>query len=664
MDVLAANLSALARVDPVLAERLRAVEPAALQWQPSKAGPLSASVTAPDGRSLALASRYEPVAEAKKLLAGVAYEQTACVALLGFGLGYHAAEAAPRLGFGGLLVIYEPDEALLRAALERIDHTGWIGQGHQVFLTGEPDRAALLARVERHAGLVTQGTRLVTHPPTRQLHPDRVARFGNDLTETLAYCRTTVATALVNSTRTAFNSASNLDRYAAGPTTDELFDAARGYPAVCVGAGPSLVKNVDLLRDPAVRRNVVVIAAQTTLQPLLDRGIRPDFVTALDYSDISRRFYEGVTAADVADTTLVAEPKAHPAILDAFPGAIRTTTSGFNDLLLGDLGGRHTRPIPGGATVAHLSFYLAQYLGCGPIILIGQDLGFSDGLYYAPGTAIHRVWACELGPFNTVEMMEWQRVARHKNHLQKLTDIHGRPCYSDEQMITYLKQFERDFAAAEAAGGVVIDATEGGLPKRHTTRMTLRDALAAHATRPVPPLPRAGCGLDASRLARTAELLTKRVRETEILKRTCRDAADLLTRMSEHRRDRARMRELFAKLDQHTRRVNGELKTAFDLVSGLNVIGTFKRVKNDRVIANAAAGTTPEDRQAEQIDRDLENMKWLEEACEETLRVLHSARQRVKARLVASPESGVLSPASGAGVTSADSGLAMQEATR
>src|SRR5690606_10763310 len=144
-----------------------------------------------------------------------------------------------------------------------------------------------------------------------------------------------VATALVNSTRTVYNSAANLAHYAAGATTDELHGAAKGCPAVCVGAGPSLVRNVDLLRDPAIRRNVIVITAQTTLKPLLDRGIRPDFVTALDESPISRRCYEDLPP--LPDVTLVVEPKVHPTVVDSFPGPVRMAKSGFNDQLLGEL---------------------------------------------------------------------------------------------------------------------------------------------------------------------------------------------------------------------------------------------------------------------------------------------------------------------------------------
>ena len=101
------------------------------------------------------------------------------------------------------------------------------------------------------------------------------------------------------------------------------------------------------------------------------------------------------------------------------PGPIRVAQSKYLDKALASLA-KPIVPIAAGATVAHLSFYLAQHLGCDPIILIGQDLAFSDGLYYCPGTAIHDVWATELGQFNTLEMMEWQRIVRHRGALERI----------------------------------------------------------------------------------------------------------------------------------------------------------------------------------------------------------------------------------------------------
>jgi len=624
--VLQANLRALARKDPALAERIEQAEPAALTFAASKQGPLWASLDHA-GKPLALASRYHPEDEAAKLVGAIDHIKTACVVVLGFALGYHAQKVAADMRGQGLLIVYEPDVGLLRAVLQRIDHSAWLGAENVLLCDATIDRATLTTRIEKLSALVTQGTQLLTHPAARRIHGEALGAFAKMVTDTLAFCRTNVATALVNASRTCRNLALNLDHYAAGATVNELHQAAAGFPAVLVSAGPSLVKNVDLLRDPAVRNNVVVIAVQTALRPLLDRGIRPDFVTALDYSSICKQFYEGLP--DLPDVTLVVEPKANSAILESYPGPIRVCNAEWNNRLLGE----HARPImplKAGATVAHLSLYLAWHLGCDPVMLTGQDLGFSDGLYYAPGTAVHKVWSAELNPFNTIEMMEWQRIVRMKGHLCRHEDIHGNPIFSDEQMVTYLKQFERDFAEGVAAGKTVIDATEGGMPKQHTRVMPLAEALAQHATRPAPRLPVPSCELDEQRLRLAMDMLRLRIRQINDMQETTRQTISIIRKMKEHQRDPRKMKELFEKLNRKQRYVEKELGAAFGLISTLNTIGTFRRQRADRVLSYNAGDAYA--RQLAQLDRDIENLDLMLQAADETRDILHAARQRLEQR--------------------------------
>jgi len=621
-DILSANLGQLHLTAPDLAARVLEAIPSPVHWLKSQAGPWSATIDH-QGASLSLASRYDPLAQATKLASTVDHSKHGGIIVLGVGLGYHVAKIAQQMSDQCLMVVFEPDIGLLRAVLEKIDHTAWLGRPNVVLASEGADRAWLLGRVEKFAGVLTQGTILVTNPPSRQLSSQPLADFGQMVTDVLAYCRTNVATTLVNASRTYRNLSLNLPHYVAGANTDELFNAASGRPAVCVGAGPSLARNIDLLRDQKTRDNVVVISAQTTLKPLLDRGIKPDFVTALDYHEISKRFYEGLPP--LPDVTLVAEPMANPTILDSFPGPVRVTHHSFLDLLLGDLASPMI-PIPYGATVAHLSFYLAQHLGCDPIILIGQDLGFSDGLYYCPGTAIHDVWAPEFGPFNTVETMEWQRIVRHRAQLKKLQDIHGQPIYTDEQMQTYLKQFERDFANAQQQ---VLDATEGGLPKPHTQAITLAKALAQHATQPVPTLAKPSTAFDYDRLAATAKLLKQRTQQVVELRQLTVKTVPLLQQMLEHQRDQARMNKLFKQMQPIQTRV-AQLAQPFNLVNHLNAVGAFKRARADRAIHTV---TDHFERQQQQIERDLENLDWLIQACDETLEIFSGASDRVEQHL-------------------------------
>lgn len=627
--ILKRNLAAVAAIDSAMAQRIEQASAAPLVWSESKAGPLSATLSHRDAltqqdRQLSLASRFDPAAEAAKLIAQVDPTKHAGVFAIGLALGHHIQLLAKQLDDTGLLIVFEPDLSLWKAVLERIDHSAWLGRKNVILADHTIDIGALVGRSEHYAGYITQGTLIVTHPVVRQTHHDEVQRFGQLVTDLMGYCRTNVATALVNSARTVKNLTANLGHYAAGATINELHNIAQGRPAVCVSAGPSLAKNIDLLRDPAWRKKVVLISVQTALKPLLDRGIEPDFVTALDYHAISRRFYEGI--GDLPNVTLVAEPKVHASVIDGFPGPVRITGNGFLERCMAPASPKIT-PISGGATVAHLSVYLAQHLGCDPIILIGQDLGFSNGLYYCPGSAIHEVWANELGRFNTVEMMEWQRIVRHRNHLSAKPDIDGKRIYSDEQMLTYLKQFERDFLEAPQT---IINATQGGMVIKNTTQLTLLEALQTHATHTIDPLPLPALVLDQERLGKARKIVRLRIEEITRIRAICTQTIPLLGRIIANQRDEKIVLRLFGELEAQQKLIHS-MDVAFGLINELNTIGAFKRNKADRAINHHESDDF--ERQRRQLERDTENLVWLIQACDEALSVFGEGLDRINVLL-------------------------------
>src|SRR5207237_4121377 len=127
-------------------------------------------------------------------------------------------------------------------------------------------------------------------------------------------------------------------------------------------------------------------------------------------------------------TELVAEPKATNAIFDLNPGPLSLLGNEYAENLLAEMKLDKTR-LPSGATVAHLAYYLAEHLGCDPIIFVGQALGFGDGLCYAPGTSYEDVWRPELSEFCTVETKQWEQIVRDRKIFRQIPDQQGRPMY-------------------------------------------------------------------------------------------------------------------------------------------------------------------------------------------------------------------------------------------
>ncbi|MEM1213883.1 MAG: hypothetical protein AAGI68_16465, partial [Planctomycetota bacterium] len=224
--ILQRNLAAVRRFHPALADRLDAATPTPeteLAFTASKAGPLTATFTHHESsRPLALASRYDPLGEAQKTIDAIDFTKAAAVACLGLGLGYHAAAAFKRLhkhNALGLLIAFEPHLPHLKAVLTHLDHSSWLAHPHTILADPETDRATLFGRAESFSSLITQGTHLLPHAAARRLSSDAgesIDRFATHVQDLTAFCRTNVATALVNSARTCRNLAHNLPLYAAG----------------------------------------------------------------------------------------------------------------------------------------------------------------------------------------------------------------------------------------------------------------------------------------------------------------------------------------------------------------------------------------------------------------------------------------------------------------
>ncbi len=636
---LEANLAALRRTSPEAARAIAAATPHRdLTFVQTDEGVLSAtlaehalpSARRPDGAlglvQRALASRRRPLEEARRLTGDFDPAKAAAVVITGFGLGWHVRQIAERLGTTGVILVYEPDLALLRAVLERIDHTAWLNTCNLVLLTDESDEAALAQACHGAEHALALGTHILEHPPSAPRLGERARQFLAAFTRVMQAVRTTVVTTMVQTEATLRNLTQNLDHYALGNGLTDLHRLYAGMPAICVAAGPSLARALQTLRRPEVRRRFVIVAAQTVLKTLLAHGIRPHFVTALDYHEISARFYEGLTPEDVRGITLVVEPKVNPAVTGAFPGAIRCAADEFLDALLGPVLARPMGTLEPGATVAHLSTALARFLGCDPVILVGQDLGFTDHQYYSAGAAIHDVWAGELNEFQTLETLEWQRIARHRPLLIRGQDALGRPVYTDQQMHTYLVQFQRQFKAWTEQGLRTIDATGGGLSKLFTAPMSLDEAVHAFTPeRPLPeaPVPAPGPHATGTRREAVRRRLRDVRRDVARIAEGGREAGDILRRMLRHHDDQGLVNDLIDRVHRVRDRVTA-LQPAFALVERLNQTGAFNRTRADRAIAVDAESDVL-DTQRRQIERDITNVSWIADAADALGRMLDEA---------------------------------------
>ena len=616
------NLGALGSLNHVACAAIRAAADRDIEIETAEDGRLTGTW---DGRRLASARR--PAAETTRLVEEVDLSEHACIAIIGFGLGDHVAAFVRRLRGTGVVVVLETDAALLRAVFSRLDLSAWLADERLILRVDPDDSVGLAASLAGAHSLMMIGTRIVEHPASRTRIGDATGRFSRTLVDLAATARTSTTTLLAQSGTTIENQLSNLDHYALGSGIEDLAGVARGRLGVVVSAGPSLRRNLRVLARPGVRDRCAIVATQTTLRPLLDAGIAPHFVTALDYHVISSRFYEGLDPASLEDTELVIDSRVNRAVTEAWPGRIRCIPSVQLDEFLGPLARGGDR-LQASTTVAHLAYTFARHLGCDPVAFIGQDLGFTDGLYYAPGTAIHEVWLPELNSFNTVETLEWERIVRHRNHLSERHDVNGRRIFTDAQMLNYLQSFEVRFAEDVRSGLRIVDATEGGVRKRNTEVRSLAETIDTHAGRETSAIhfPRATPAEAGDRHAVLDRLGLVRSELDEIAEAS-ESTLEILERMFEVQSDPVEMERLFQRLEAPRATVRRHAASR-RLTDWFNQLATFQRLRADRRI-RLADDLGPLDRQRAELERDVVNVRWTRDACRMLGDLLRSTRRLV-----------------------------------
>ncbi|MBI4231170.1 MAG: DUF115 domain-containing protein [Planctomycetes bacterium] len=617
--ILDANLEALSKPDPQLAELLRAAAPwgaveAARDGAPTLSGPDA------QGVPVLLHSRYRPVEEGDQWAEGWIRPLIGCYVVWGVGLGHGLAALLRKAPGATQVFAYEAVPGILRRALSLHDWTGPLRSRRLVPMTGR-DKPALFARMEPDTVGLFLGTAVASLPSAERIDPEAYRWARSVLSDFFQHGRMSLLTAATLASITKLNLAANLADYLAWPGVDDLRGAWAGRPALIVSAGPSLGRHYGLL--PRIQDRFAVIAVDTVFRTLLSLGVRPDFVTALDYSSIARKYFEGLPP-QAQETTLVCDARVNWTVLDEFRGPRRFTHAPYLSALLPEID-LPRASLPGGATVAHLAFHLAEHLGADPIVFVGQDLSYPFGTTHAPGNPIHLHWAAECNPYQTLEMREWEEILRMRARLRKVPGVGG-PVYTDDQMFSYLQRFMTLFSRTKSR---VWNATEGGAIIEGAEGMTLREALSRLPEAGVPKPWRGGVRADLTegQRARALEALSARRAELLALEKDVAATHDALRDVRDRFGERGEVKAAITRAREAGRRVQDS--RAYRLVSDLAQADEYRRIRRDRI--RALMDLEGEARQQAELARDLEYVSGIGSAATLLGRLLEVAEIRLQA---------------------------------
>jgi|GEM_PF-1477154 len=266
----------------------------------------------------------------------------------------------------------------------------------------------------------------------------------------------------------AKHSISNLPYIFKGYGMESLMDTLKGKPAVLVAAGPSLNKNVHLLKE--IQGKVFMVAVYSAFKTLEAHNIKPDMYMIVDAFQPYYPCKEDYPFSDIplAILTIVNEKifSNHKENNFIYLSDDPSTSSDFARILLKGIG-RNIRSFasPGGS-VAHLLASMLKFMGVSAIITIGLDLS------YPSGSQTHAKEAFDGLEIDKAAFEE--EIAKRDKVL--VEDVFGNMIETDKALSSFIDSFAT-FAKKNLKNFEMIDATEGGAKIKHTKIMPLREAI-------------------------------------------------------------------------------------------------------------------------------------------------------------------------------------------
>lgn len=323
---------------------------------------------------------YNPdgISEAHNVIRGVDMKYPQIVFIFGMGLGYmlEAFMSIKTRETWGIFVI-EKDPDLFVRAMAANDLREYFKNESIIWSIGdeiEALKAKLVAFFEMYS-TVNRSIKILASPSALRTENE----YYGDAAKAIIPSRDQATIWAGNSVEDNFvgfrNTCDNLDFLSQNPGIYSLKDKFKGKICFSVAAGPSLNEAWDILKTYQGR--IPIIACDTLVKPMNDRGIYPDFFTALERDPIVADFFRGQPINE--RTTLLAPSLLLPESWKCFEGRklsyCATPPYSVNlDLL-------HLGAVSPGSSAGNLNIAMASWMGFETVIMIGHNLAFAHGTF-------------------------------------------------------------------------------------------------------------------------------------------------------------------------------------------------------------------------------------------------------------------------------------------
>ncbi len=370
------------------------------------------------------------------------------VIIAGLGLGYLLKRVF--ISSKCKIIVYEPEKEILNFSRQAVDFSGEL-KSNRVFMTGSFDELnAILSGIYGYKSTIS----VLSLQSAGLLYPGEIENLLFRLPKIEATLKSNYTTLFSKSFKWLFNGLYRLKPGKPDFPVNMLENKFRGKAALIVSAGPSLDKNIDAIKNN--RDKFIIFCANVAYKNLATNGIIPDFTVYIDadcYLDTIKNYGH-------SQTNLISHTTSCFRVFDELTPLRFFTFYCKNDLLsrrVAGLTGFSIEKYETKGSVSHLALLCAFNMGCSPIILTGQDLAYTGGQYYSPGS----FWSEDNKDGANNEKFREKIELTRKGPVFEVKGQNGEILKTSPDYAGFIQHFE-EFARENSSFARLINCSNGG----------------------------------------------------------------------------------------------------------------------------------------------------------------------------------------------------------
>lgn len=469
MDFWEKNQELLEKYRPDFAERLKERSGEAREKDPVEVETLVARNGLPilqvtrDGKAYRINSAYRPVEEGEKWAAQFEIKTLDQVFFLcGMANGYVVDALLKKLPQDAALIVYEPSIKVWENAMASYDISSILGDKRVLLTVKDINWDFFEGAIDRTLNWMNMNSMIVTcHPQYEKAFAEDYDAFSQKLFDGYAKVHSNINTAVKFQKVWAPNTLFSMSTMKHNNLILDLENKLpTDVPAIIVAAGPSLDKNIELLRQ--AKGKAYIIACDKVIPQLLKRDIIPDFLITID----ARKWPAYFKNERCHEIPMFCLFEANRKIVERHTGRKFFFDSSEYPKAFFMMMQKRTTSFNSGGSVATAAFTVCAALNFKTVIMIGQDLAYGEE------------GKTHMGGMRSGEHDNGGEV----NH-RWVEGIHGEQVLTRSDWYMYLDWFNN--AVKQMTDIHVVDATEGGAKIEGTEIITFQEAIDKYCTKEV-----------------------------------------------------------------------------------------------------------------------------------------------------------------------------------